>query len=85
MEAHVISEVEILDEGLADRYRALAAASIAEYGGRYLARGAEAEVVEGPTSGRRASREAVSRPYLMNSYEAMRLGFTTTVEVMGIA
>ena len=53
MSAFVISEVEILDEGAASRYRELAAASIAAYGGRYLARGAEAHVIEGePTSHR---------------------------------
>jgi uncharacterized protein (DUF1330 family) len=37
--AHVISEVIILDEALADRYRALAADSLARYGGRYVVRG----------------------------------------------
>lgn len=47
MKAYVISEVEVLDEEAADDYRRLAAASIAVYGGRYLARGAQAEVVEG--------------------------------------
>lgn len=53
MTAYVISEVEILDAGLAEAYRTLAAASIAAYGGRYLARGAEAEVVEGTSTQRR--------------------------------
>jgi uncharacterized protein (DUF1330 family) len=51
--AYVISEVEILDEPLANRYRELAAASIAEHGGRYLARGAAGDVVEGVATGRR--------------------------------
>jgi uncharacterized protein (DUF1330 family) len=49
--AYVISEVEILDEELANEYRPLAAASIAEYGGRYLVRGATSEIVEGPPAG----------------------------------
>jgi uncharacterized protein (DUF1330 family) len=53
MAAYVISEVEILDEGAAAQYRQLAAASIARYGGRYLARGAEGEVVEGEPTTRR--------------------------------
>jgi len=53
MAAYVISEVEVLDERVADRYRELAAASIARHGGRYLVRGAVANVVEGPASGRR--------------------------------
>jgi uncharacterized protein (DUF1330 family) len=47
MLAYVISEVEVLDEALASQYRALAEASIARYGGRYLVRGAVPEVLEG--------------------------------------
>ena len=54
MAAYVISEVQIVDEAMFSRYRELAASSIALYGGRYLARGAGAEVVEGepPIQGR---------------------------------
>jgi uncharacterized protein (DUF1330 family) len=47
MSAYVISEVEVLDEWQAQRYRELAAASIAHHGGRYLVRGALPEVAEG--------------------------------------
>jgi uncharacterized protein (DUF1330 family) len=47
MAAYAISEVEIYDEQQAGRYRELAAASIARYGGRYLARGAVPQVPEG--------------------------------------
>jgi uncharacterized protein (DUF1330 family) len=47
MPAYVLSEVEILDETLADDYRRIAAASIAQYGGRYLVRGGAIHVVEG--------------------------------------
>lgn len=47
MAAYVISEVEVLDEGAAERYKEFAAAAIAAYGGRYLVRGAQAEVAEG--------------------------------------
>ncbi len=50
MAAYAISEVEIYDEQQADRYRKLAAASIAQYGGRYLARGAMPQVPEGDWS-----------------------------------
>jgi len=53
MAAYVISEVEVLDEKQMAEYRRLAAASIAEYGGRYLARAAEMEVAEGEQTGRR--------------------------------
>ncbi len=48
--AYVISEVEVLDEVLGQRYRELAAASIARYGGSYLVRGAQPEVPEGEWS-----------------------------------
>jgi uncharacterized protein (DUF1330 family) len=47
MSAYVISEVEILDEAQAQRYRELAAASIEAYGGRYLVRGAAPTAFEG--------------------------------------
>jgi uncharacterized protein (DUF1330 family) len=47
MPAYVISEVEMLDESQGQRYRDLAAASIALHGGRYIVRGAKPEVAEG--------------------------------------
>ena len=47
MPAYVISEIEIPDESQGQRYRDLAAASIACHGGRYLVRGAQPEVPEG--------------------------------------
>jgi uncharacterized protein (DUF1330 family) len=53
MPAYVVSEVEILNEDAARQYRQLAAASIATYGGRYLARAAEAVMVEGEPTRRR--------------------------------
>ncbi|MQA85344.1 MAG: DUF1330 domain-containing protein [Streptosporangiales bacterium] len=40
----MISEVEILDEEEGQRYRDLAAKSIAAHGGRYLVRGALRQV-----------------------------------------
>lgn len=43
----MISEVEILDQVEAERYRTLAARSIAAHGGRYLVRGATPEAIEG--------------------------------------
>jgi uncharacterized protein (DUF1330 family) len=51
MTAYVISEVEVLDETLGQRYRELAAESIARYGGRYIVRGAEPDVPEGDWPG----------------------------------
>ncbi len=47
MPAYLISELEVLDEEQMQEYRKLAAASIAEHEGKYLARGAEPVVVEG--------------------------------------
>lgn len=74
MAAFVISEVEILDEGAADQYRQLASASIEAYGGRYLVRAAEAQVVEGEPTARRlvivefASMERVREWYASPEY-----------------
>ncbi|WP_030796888.1 DUF1330 domain-containing protein [Streptomyces sp. NRRL S-337] len=50
MAAYVISEVDVLDEELADVYRELAEASIRRYGGRYIVRGAVPEALEGTWS-----------------------------------
>jgi uncharacterized protein (DUF1330 family) len=47
MVAYVISDVEPQDAGLLERYRALAQASIARYGGRYIVRGGAIEPMEG--------------------------------------
>jgi uncharacterized protein (DUF1330 family) len=47
MPAYVVANVDVRDpEAYAD-YRELVPATIAEYGGRHLARGGETEVVEG--------------------------------------
>lgn len=47
MAAYVISEVEVLDEQSFEQYRNRAAASIEQYGGRYLVRAALPEAAEG--------------------------------------
>ena len=47
MPAYVLSEVETRDRAAMESYRTLAAQSIARHGGRYLARGGAAELVEG--------------------------------------
>jgi uncharacterized protein (DUF1330 family) len=53
MAAYVISELEIRDARSADEYRTRAAASIQQYGGRYLARSVVPDVVEGESTSRR--------------------------------
>lgn len=53
MAAYVIAEAEALDQELVVRYRTLAAAAVAKHGGRYLARGAAIEALEGEPSSRR--------------------------------
>jgi uncharacterized protein (DUF1330 family) len=45
--AFIISEVRIIDVDAAERYMALAEASIATHGGRYIARAAVPDVPEG--------------------------------------
>jgi uncharacterized protein (DUF1330 family) len=47
MAAYVVSGVEALDQELFNTYREFAAASIAEYGGRYLVRGGASELADG--------------------------------------
>jgi uncharacterized protein (DUF1330 family) len=47
MPAYVIAETKVRDATLIGRYRKLAAASIAKYGGRYIVRGGKAELIEG--------------------------------------
>lgn len=47
MSAYVLVDVEVIDAERYDRYRPLAAASVEQYGGRYLVRGGASEVLEG--------------------------------------
>ena len=47
MPAYVISDVTFRNPDAVESYRSRAAASIAHYGGRYVARGGAVEVLEG--------------------------------------
>lgn len=51
MSAYVIVEIEV-DDHTYERYRPLAAASVARHGGRYVARGGQTEIFEGEWLGR---------------------------------
>jgi uncharacterized protein (DUF1330 family) len=47
MAAYVVVEIEVLDSQQYETYKHLAPASIAHYGGRYIARGGQVETLEG--------------------------------------
>jgi uncharacterized protein (DUF1330 family) len=47
MAAYVIVNIEVTDPGPYEEYKRQAAATIAQYGGRYLVRGGAAERLEG--------------------------------------
>ena len=47
MPAYVVVQIEVQDAPVYERYKALAPASIAAYGGRYIARGGHSEALEG--------------------------------------
>ena|ERR1700742_2553102 len=46
MSAYLISQVEVRDASAWENYRSRAADAIAQFGGRYLVRGATAELIE---------------------------------------
>ena len=47
MPAYVIAEVQVTNPSGYEAYRPLAGASIAQYGGKFLARGGKTELLEG--------------------------------------
>ena len=47
MAAYIIVDCEVTDPAAYERYKALAPAAIAQYGGRYLVRGGKPELLEG--------------------------------------
>lgn len=47
MAAYMISDIQVTDPATYEKYRQMAPASIAQYGGTYIVRGGKAEVVEG--------------------------------------
>ena len=51
---YIYAELDVTDPGLFETYRPLAAASIAEFGGRYVVRGGDAKVLEGTGQPQRA-------------------------------
>jgi uncharacterized protein (DUF1330 family) len=53
MSAYVVVEIEVLDPERYETYKQLAPPSIAQYGGRYVARGGQMETLEGTWSPKR--------------------------------
>jgi len=53
MAAYLIADVEVLDSEGYEEYRSKVPATIAAYGGRYLARGGKTELLEGTWSPKR--------------------------------
>jgi uncharacterized protein (DUF1330 family) len=53
MPSYIIAEIQVTDPTSYDRYRPMAAASIARFGGRYVVRGGKLDLLEGePVPGR---------------------------------
>jgi uncharacterized protein (DUF1330 family) len=75
MPAYFIAEVEVTNPAAYEPYRALAGASIAQYGGRFVARGGKAELIEGGPEPQRvvviefADAAAVKRWYNSPEYQ----------------
>ena len=59
MSAYLISQVEVLDPAAWENYRVRAARVIAQFGGRYLVRGAPAEVIEADWPPQEPPRQSV--------------------------
>jgi uncharacterized protein (DUF1330 family) len=59
MSAYLISQVEVLIPEEWEKYRSIAAAAIARYGGEYLVRGASPEVIEGDWEPPHADRQVI--------------------------
>jgi uncharacterized protein (DUF1330 family) len=53
MAAYLIADIQVTDPAAFERYRQAVPATIAAYGGRYLARGGRTEVLEGDWQPRR--------------------------------
>lgn len=78
MAAYIYANIEITDVGLYEQYRREVPAVIAAYGGRYLARGGQAELLEGDADMQRqvilefANMAALKAFYDSPEYRALR-------------
>jgi uncharacterized protein (DUF1330 family) len=75
MPAYIIAELEVTDAAEFERYRPLAAASIARFGGRYAVRGGKMELLEGGPAPQRVvvleftDMDAARRWYTSDEYQ----------------
>jgi uncharacterized protein (DUF1330 family) len=80
MPAYFVAEVEVTNPDRYEPYRALAGASIAQYGGRFLARGGATELIEGGPEPKRivilefADAAALKRWYNSPEYQKILPG-----------
>ena len=78
MAGYVIVNIQVTDPEQYEKYKPLAAAAVAQYGGRYLARGGAMECVEGNWPQRRIailafpSVEDARRWYASPEYQAAK-------------
>jgi uncharacterized protein (DUF1330 family) len=76
MPAYFVAEVEIINPQGYEPYRGLAGASVAQYGGRFVARGGKAELIEGGPEPKRvviiefADADTARRWYNSPEYQA---------------
>ena len=74
MAVYMIAQLEITDAETFKRYSEQVAATVQQYGGRYLVRGGSVETLEGVVSGRRLvvvefdSKESAKRWYSSEEY-----------------
>ena len=80
MAAYFVAELEITNMAAMEPYRAAVPATIAQYGGRYLARGGACELIEGGPEPKRvvilefADAAAVKRWYNSPEYQKILPG-----------
>lgn len=86
MAAYWIAHVTVTDPDRYKAYQALAPAAFARFGGRFLARGGEADVLEGPEQARHVVIEfpdlaAARACYASDEYRAARAARAGVAEV----
>ena len=76
MPAYIVADLEVTDPATFERYRPLAAASIARFGGRYVVRGGNIDLLEGGPEPKRivilefADTATARRWYQSEEYQA---------------